>query len=51
MKTHKVILAGAAIAGLMTGTSARLIAATTHGFGTQLTPAGSIADDSAGKHS
>ncbi len=50
MKTHKAILAGAAIAGLMTGTSARLLAATTHGFGTQLTPAGAIADDSTGKH-
>ena len=50
MKTHKVLLAGAAIAGLMTGTTARLVAATTHGFGTQLTPSGAIADDSSAKH-
>jgi hypothetical protein len=53
MKTlnHKALLAGAAIAGLMTGTSARLHAAQTTGnAGVQLTQAGALADDSTGKH-
>ncbi len=52
MKTlnHKALLAGAAIAGLMTGTSARLHAAQTNAFGTQLSQANTIADDSSGKH-
>ena len=52
MKTlnHKALLAGAAIAGLMTGTSARLHAAPTSAFGTQLTQANALADDSSGKH-
>jgi hypothetical protein len=52
MKTlnHKALLAGAAIAGLMTGTSARLHAAQTHAYGTQLSQIGTVADDSAGKH-
>jgi hypothetical protein len=47
MKTlnHKALLAGAAIAGLMTGTSARLHAAPTNAFGTQLTHANAVADD------
>jgi hypothetical protein len=53
MKTlnHKALLAGAAIAGLMTGTSARLHAAPSNHSGTQLTQASTLADDSAGKHS
>ncbi len=52
MKTlnHKALLAGAAIAGLMTGTSARLHAATPNQAGVQLTQAGALADDAAGKH-
>jgi hypothetical protein len=52
MKTlnHKALLAGAAIAGLMTGTSARLHAAPANAFGTQLTQSGTLADDSSGKH-
>jgi hypothetical protein len=53
MKTlnHKALLAGAAIAGLMTGSAARLHAAqSTSAFGTQLTQVGSLADDSSGKH-
>jgi hypothetical protein len=52
MKTlnRKAILAGAAIAGLMTGTSARLHAAQTHSFGTQLAQGGTLADDSSSKH-
>jgi hypothetical protein len=49
MKTQKVLLAGAAIAGLMTGTAARLHAAPTHSFGTQLSHANTLADDSS-KH-
>jgi hypothetical protein len=53
MKTlnHKALLAGAAIAGLMTGTSARLHAAPTSTSGTQLTQASMLADDTSGKHS
>jgi len=53
MKTlnHKAILAGAAIAGLMTGTAARLHAAQPNTFGAQFTQVGAIADDSSGKHS
>ena len=51
MKTHKALLAGAAIAGLMTGNAARLHAATTHSaFGTQLSQGNTLADDSSGKH-
>ena len=52
MKTlnHKALLAGAAIAGLMTGTTARLHAASTHAFGTQLTQGSTLADDSSSKH-
>jgi len=55
MKTlnHKALLAGAAIAGLMTGTAARLHAAQAEQRpGGQLIQAGTlIADDNAGKHS
>jgi hypothetical protein len=55
MKTlnHKALLAGAAIAGLMTGTSARLQAATTTNHsGASLIQAGTLADDGdKGKHS
>jgi hypothetical protein len=55
MKTlnHKAILAGAAIAGLMTGSAARLHAAQTSTSGSQIVQAGTLADDStpAGKHS
>jgi len=53
MKTlnHKALLAGAAIAGLMTGSAARLHAAQTNTFGTLLTQASTLADDTAGKHS
>jgi len=57
MKTlnHKALLAGAAIAGLMTGTSARIHAAQpnqSQTSGAQLIQAGSLADDSdKGKHS
>jgi len=50
---NKALLAGAAIAGLMTGTGARLHAAqaTTHS-GVQLVQAGALADDTdKGKHS
>ena len=52
MKTlnHKALLAGAAIAGLMTGTSARLHAAQANNAGVQLTQVGALADDSSGKH-
>jgi len=54
MKTlnHKTLLAGAAIAGLMTGSAARLHAAQPIGAGLQLQQAGAIADDSSstGKH-
>jgi len=53
MKTlnHKALLAGAAIAGLMTGTSARIHAAQTNTTGAQLIQAGTLADDSdKGKH-
>ena len=48
MKTlnHKALLAGAAIAGLMTGTTARLHAAQSHAFGAQLTTANMLADNS-----
>ena len=52
MKTlnHKALLAGAAIAGLMTGTAARLHATQTTGV--QLSQAGTqIADSNTGKHS
>jgi hypothetical protein len=53
MKTlnHKALLAGAAIAGLMTGSAARLHAAQTNTFGTLLTQSSALADDTAGKHS
>jgi len=53
MKTlnHRALLAGAAIAGLMTGTSARLHAAQSNQFGTQLSQASTLADDSTDKHS
>jgi hypothetical protein len=53
MKTlnHKAILAGAAIAGLMTGNAARLHAAQPNTFGTQFTQVGAIADDNSGKNS
>jgi hypothetical protein len=48
---HKALLAGAAIAGLMTGNAARLQAApTTNHSGTQLSSSSLIADD-ASKHS
>jgi len=47
---HKALLAGAAIAGLMTGNAARLHAAPSTHFGTQLTTANTLADDSSGKH-
>jgi hypothetical protein len=50
MKTlnHKALLAGAAIAGLMTGASARLHAATTTNHsGASLIQAGTLADDGA----
>jgi hypothetical protein len=52
MKTlnRKALLAGAAIAGLMTGTAARLHAAQTQAFGTQFSHANTLADDSSGKH-
>jgi len=52
MKTlnHKALLAGAAIAGLMTGNAARLHAAPSTHFGTQLSSATTLADDSSGKH-
>jgi hypothetical protein len=52
MKTlnHKAILAGAAMAGLMTGSAARLHAAQPNTFGTQLTLSNTLADDSTGKH-
>jgi hypothetical protein len=51
MKTlnHKALLAGAAIAGLMTGNAARLHAAPTTS-GVQLSQASTLADDSSGKH-
>ncbi len=48
---HRALLAGAAIAGLVTGAAARLHAAQTHDFGTQLIHAGALADDGSGKHS
>jgi len=53
MKTlnHKALLAGAAIAGLMTGTSARLHAAQASQAGVQLTQGSQLADDSSNKHS
>jgi hypothetical protein len=55
MKTmnHKALLAGAAIAGLMTGTTARVHATQTQNSGAQLIQAGVLADDTttAGKHS
>ncbi len=50
MKTlnHKALLAGAAIAGLMTGASARLHAATTiNHSGASIIQAGTLADDGA----
>jgi hypothetical protein len=52
MKTlnHKALVAGAAIAGLMTGNAARLHAAPSAHFGTQLSQATTLADDAAGKH-
>jgi predicted ribosomally synthesized peptide with SipW-like signal peptide len=53
MKTpnRKALLAGAAIAGLITGTSARLHATETSQAGIQASHAGTmIADDSSGKH-
>ncbi|MGA3172093.1 MAG: hypothetical protein ABSE62_13890 [Chthoniobacteraceae bacterium] len=53
MKTlnHRALLAGAAIAGLMTGSAARLQAAQTNNHsGVQLGQAGWLADDSSGKH-
>ena len=53
MKTlnHKTLLAGAAIAGLMTGTGARLHAAQTNAYGAQFMPPGALADDTSDKHS
>ena len=54
MKTpnHKALLAGAAIAGLMTGSAARLHAAQDQSSSTQFTQAGTlIADGDSGKHS
>jgi hypothetical protein len=53
MKTlnHKAILAGAAIAGLTTGTATGLHAAQPNTFGTQFTQVGAIAEYSSGKHS
>ena len=54
MKTlnHRALVAGAAIAGLMTGTAARLHAAQSQGSGIRQLQAGMLADDSdKGKHS
>jgi hypothetical protein len=54
MKTlnHRALVAGAAIAGLMTGTAVRLHAAQAYNAGAQLIRAGALADDSdKGKHS
>ena len=52
MKTHKALIAGAAIAGLMTGAAVRVHAAQPITAGLQLHQAGTIADDSSssGKH-
>jgi hypothetical protein len=54
MKTlnHKALIAGAAFAGLMTGTAARLHAATpSNTFGTHLIQGSALADDTSDKHS
>jgi hypothetical protein len=52
MKTlnRKALLAGAAIAGLMTGNAARLHAAQSNDAGVRLSPSTWLADDSSGKH-
>jgi hypothetical protein len=46
MNTHKALLAGAAMAGLLTGTTARLHAAQNDNGRTLLSAAGTLADDS-----